>query len=148
MGGTVVAVGYLLPPGVALVVTVYGALTTVQGPDLDSGETLLLSGGSTAVLCLFLAAFYLVPAALGAFAENRSLRAAFSRQRVIPVAVHPAYFPRWISGAVALNMAAALGSVALQIHRAGPIVASLAGAYGAVVAAHLWGLGVRRARER
>ena len=45
-----------------------------------------------------------------------------------------AYFPRWISGAVVLNMAAALGS--------------LAGAYGAVVAAHLWGLGVRRARER
>ena len=45
-------------------------------------------------------------------------------------------------------MAAALGSVALQIHRAGSIVASLVGAYGAVVAAHLWGLGVRRARER
>lgn len=146
-GGLLVVVGYLLVPVLALGVTVYGATTTAQGPDLGSTGTLVVYGGSTAVLCLFGVALYLVPAALAVYAD-RSLGAAFSRQHLAAVVGHAAYFPRWMAGTVALSMAAAFGSVALQIHRVGPIVASLVGAYGAIFAAHLWGLGVRRARER
>lgn len=145
-GGVLVTLGYLLVPVLALGVTVYGATTTVRGPDLGSTGTLVLYGGSTAVLCLFGFAFYLVPAALAVYADQ-SLGAAFSRRHLGAVVGHAAYFPRWMAGTVTLGTAAALGSVALQIHQVGPILASLVGAYGAILAAHVWGLGVRRARE-
>jgi len=115
---------------------------------LSTGETLLLYGGGTAVLCLFLLGFYLVPAGMAAYASERRLRAAFERETVGPLAAHAAYFARWMAGAVTLGTLGAVASVTLQVDRAGSIVASLVLAYACLLAAHLWGLGVRRARER
>jgi hypothetical protein len=146
--GVVVAVAYLAVPLAALLVTVYGAVTTVEGADLAFAEQLLLYGGSTAVILLFVTACFLVPAALAVSTGDRPVRAAFSPARLRPLAGHAAYFSRWMAGAVTFGMAVSLASVTLQITAAGPIVAALVTVYGAVVAAHLWGLGVRYARER
>lgn len=146
--GVFVTVGYLAVPFLALLVTVYGALTAVEGSTLSFTEQLVVYGGSTAVLLLFVTACFLVPAALAVSAGDRPARAAFSPTRLRPLAGHAAYFSRWMAGAVTFGMAVSLASVALQINRAGPIVASLVCAYGAILSAHLWGLGVRHARER
>jgi hypothetical protein len=143
-----VVLGYLLGPALVLLVTVYGAITRVQGSQLASGERLLLYAGSTAVLVLFLVAAFLVPAALAVAAETGRLRAAFSLDRVRPLAGHAAYFSRWMAGAVALVTIVSIASVSLQIRRAGPIVASLLVVYGAVLTCHVWGHGVRLARQR
>jgi hypothetical protein len=145
--GVAIAVAYLLVPLVALVVTVYGAITTVEG-DLSFFDQVILYGGSTAVLTAFIAASFTIPAAWTAYEEERSLRAAVSPSRLWPILSHAAYFSRWMAGAVALSMAVSFGTVALQVVRVGPIIASLIVAYGLLVAATVWGLGVRYARER
>lgn len=147
VGGAAVLIGYLTVPVLALVVTVYGATTRVTGPDSGPFETVLVYGGSTVVLSLFLLGLFLVPVGFAVY-EREGLRAAFSYGRLKPVAGHAAYFSRWMAGTVALVTAGALANVALQIHRAGPVVASLILAYGAILAAHVWGLGIRRTRER
>lgn len=146
--GLLVTVAYLAVPLAALLVTVYGAVTTVEGADLAFAEQLLLYGGSTVVLLLFVTGRFLVPAALAVSAGDRSVRAAFSPARLRPLAGHAAYFSRWMAGAVTVGMAVSLASATLQTTAAGPIVAALVLACGAVVAAHLWGLGIRYARER
>lgn len=148
VAGTAVTVGYLAVPLAALLVTVYGAVTTVEGATLSFGEQLVVYGGSTAVLLLFVTACFLVPAALAVYAEVGSARAAFTPGLLRPLAGHAAYFSRWMAGAVTFGMAVSLASLALQIRTAGPIVASLVLAYGAVLAAHVWGVGARYARER
>lgn len=143
-----ISVGYLAVPLLALLITFYGAVTSLRGSDLAAGESLLIYGGSTAVLGLFIAAAYLTPAALAVYADTGSIKRAFSPRALRPIAGHAAYFARWMAGAVALGMSASLANVALQIHRVGHIVASLVVAYGLLLATHVWGLGVRRARER
>jgi len=148
VGGVAVAVGYLTVPGVALLVTVYGATTTSAGAGIGAGQGVALYAGSTVVLSLFLLAAYLVPAGIAVYAKQESLRAAFSIASVTPLAGHAAYFSRWMAGAVALSMASAVASVSLQVHRAGPVIASLLAVYGAVLACHVWGRGVALARER
>lgn len=148
LGATAVVVGFLLVPGLALLVTVYGAIWGVGGSTLAGGERVLLYGGSTVVLSLFLVALYVLPVGLAVYDETGSVRAAFDTDRLGPVAGHAAYFSRWAAGSVTLSTAGAFGNVALQIHRAGPVVASLFVAYGTLLAAHVWGRGVRLARRR
>lgn len=146
--GVLVTAGYLAVPFLGLLLTVYGAVNAVDGTSLSFTEQLIVYGGSTAVLLLFVTACFLVPAALAVSAGDRPARAAFSPRRLRPLAGHAAYFSRWMAGAVTFATAVSLASVALQITAAGPIVAGLLVTYGALLAAHLWGLGVRYARER
>lgn len=146
IGGFLVGACYLVGPLVALLVTVYGV--TNNDPSVDPVGIVSLYAGSTVVLCLFLLAAFLVPAAVAAYAESESLRAAFSTARLRPVAGHAAYFTRWMAGAVTLTTVTAVANVSLQIHRAGPVVASLLAVYGSIVAIHLWGEGIELARTR
>lgn len=148
VGAVVVVVGYLAVPVAALLVTVYGAMTGVGEGDVSAAQSLLLYGGSTAVLVLFIVAAYLVPAALATYAESGSLGRAFGPGALRPLAGHAAYFARWMAGAVTVGLTAALASVGLQVRHVGPVVASLILAYGLLLAVHVWGLGVKRARER
>ncbi|NHN40799.1 DUF4013 domain-containing protein [Halorubellus sp. JP-L1] len=145
--GSVIVATYLLPPVLALLVTVYGASERAGAVDVGFSDSLVLYAGSTVVLAVFLLAVFLVPIALARYADD-GFRAAFGARGIAPVASHAAYFARWMAGTVALVLTAAFANVAVQVDRAGPVIASLVVAYGVVLAAHLWGVGVRLARER
>jgi len=129
-------------------VTVYGATTTSVGPEIGTLQGVVLFAGSTVVLSLFLLAAYLVPAGVAVYVEGDALGTAFTLSSVTPVAGHAAYFSRWMAGAVTITLASAVASVSLQIHRVGPVVASLLAVYGAFVACHVWGRGVALSRDR
>jgi len=148
VAGLAVAVGYLIVPGLALLVTVYGATTTSAGLGVGPSQGVALYAGSTVVLSLFLLAAYLVPAGIAVYTESESLRTAFALSSVRSVGGHAAYFSRWMAGAVTVSLASAVASVSLQIHRVGPVVASLVVVYTAAVACHVWGRGVALSRER
>lgn len=145
--GSVVVAAYLLLPGLGLLVTIYGASDRSSGGDIGFSDSILFSAGSTAVLVFFLLAVFLVPVALTRF-EDDGFRAAFGIRRLTPVAGHAAYFSRWMAGAVALVLTAAFANVTFQIDRAGPVLASLLLAFGVILTCHLWGVGIRLARER
>lgn len=143
-----VTVSYLAIPTAGLLVTVYGATAGIGEDGVSTAESLFLYGGSTAVLGLFVAAAYLVPAALVGYANGGSIGRAFDVETIVSLAKHTAYLARWMAGAVALGMTTSLASVVFQGHRVGPVVAALVTAYGLLLAVHVWGLGVRRVRER
>ena len=146
VAGLAVCTAYLLVPLVALAVTVYGAVTS-ETADLAFVGSLPVYGGSTAVLVLALAGAYLLPVALSEVADG-SVRGAFDRRRILPVAAHAAYFTRWTAGAVAFSLTVSVANLASDAPRVGPVVAGLALAYGSVLACHLWGRAVGAARSR
>ncbi|WP_459192223.1 DUF4013 domain-containing protein [Halosimplex sp. J119] len=148
LGGVAIGVGYLTVPIAVLLVTAYGALSEGQTTVFGFGETAIVYAGGTAVFCLFLVASYLLPVALASYARERSLRDAFAPSSLKPSAVHAAYFTRWMGGLVALSMTASVANLATSIPRAGPAIASLVVAYGAILSCHAWGNAVGVARER
>lgn len=148
LGGVAVAVSYLAVPVAVLLVTAYGALSDGRTAVFGFGETAIVYAGGTAVFCLFLLATYLLPVALAGYARERSIRAAFALAAITPVAAHAAYFTRWMGGLVALSLTASVANLATSIPRVGPVLASLAVAYGAILSCHAWGNAVGVARER
>jgi len=146
--GSAIAAAYLLVPLAALAITVYGAIWSSATPDMDFTGSLAVYGGSTVVLCLFIAGTYLVPAALTIYAGSGSVRSAFSPGEIRPVALHAAYFARWTAGAVTFSMGVSLANVIGQAPRIGPVLGALVAAYGSILACHVWGRAVAVARSR
>lgn len=147
-GGVAVTVGYLALPVAVLLVTLYGALSDGRTEILGFGDTAVVYAGGTAVFCLFLLAVYLLPVALAGYARERSIRAAFDPGTIKPTAAHPAYFTRWMGGVVAFSLTISVTNLLASASSVGPVFASLAAAYGAVLSCHAWGNAVGVARER
>lgn len=148
IGGTAVAVGYLLVPVAALLVSVYGAAASGRGEVPGFGGTVTLYAGGTAVFCLFLLGVYLLPIGLTTYAREGSLRAAFDGGDLRRVGANAAYFWRWTVGLVTLSFAASVANLAGGVDGVGPLVAALVLAYGGVLAVRAWGRGVGEALER
>lgn len=148
IGGFVVAFGYMAVPILVLAVTVYGA--SVSGPPAgtDLFDSVVVYGGSTAVLCLVLTGAYLAPIGLATYVERESLRSAFTPASLRDVALHAAYFARWTAGLVAVTLTLSLANVFSNAPRVGPVLAALVLAYGSILAFHVWGRAIRSARKR
>jgi len=140
MGILAVTTGYLLVPAVVLVVTAYG-IVIGDPPDPGPASSLLVLGGTTAVLAFAVVGGYLLPVGLVGYATG-GLRTAFDPGRLRSVGSHPAYFLGWITGAVVLALGAGFASVLEFVPLLGRVLPALVMAYALVVGAHLWGRGV------
>jgi|GEM_PF-1880022 len=142
VGGSLLCLLCLGPPLAALLVTVYGLISTTGG----SVPRLRFLAGSTAVLLFGLLGLYLLPITLATYGTTGSLRSALSPSPLRPVAGHGAYFIGWTLGALVLAFAAGAGSALFAIPRLGPLLAAFVLAYGLLVTTFLWGRAVGRAR--
>ena len=144
VGGSLLCLLCLGPPLAALLVTVYGlvSISTTEG----SVPTLRFLAGSTTVLLCGLLGLYLLPITLATYGTTGSLRRALSPSLLRSVAGYGAYFVGWTLGALALTLAAGLGSALAAVPRLGPLLAAFALAYGLLVTTSLWGRAIGRAR--
>lgn len=151
---------YLGLPATLLLVTVYGATSaggvpaagnataTAAADGAVSGpERLLTYAASTIMLTLLLVGAYLWPVGLLAVGRDGGFRAAFAPGRLRAIAGHGAYFVGWTVGGVLAVVAVAVAAALAATGRPGFVVGALVLAYGAVLAAHVWGRALARAER-
>ncbi|WP_167599485.1 DUF4013 domain-containing protein [Halorussus marinus] len=138
-----VAVGYLLVPGLALGVTLDGA--AAAGRPETPATSVFVFGAGTALLFVSAGLAYLLPAALAATAERRSLRGALDSSALRTGATDGGYFVAWTFALILLAVGGTAGFALAGLGRVGELVGLAVGAYALVAVARLAGLGARAA---
>ena len=134
------ALVYLAPAAVVLVVTLRGA-ATVTGDRIDGGTGTVFLFGSTVALCFALAVAYVFPAVLARDAEESGHRPRFSPRGQLFVYRTPSYLSAWAAAFVVALLG--LGVVGQLLGGSGipGLLAGLVTVYASVVASRLVGLG-------
>lgn len=138
----VVAVGYLVVPVVALVVTVGGATGGASGRLATPGASAIVLGAGTVVLVVSLAFAYLLPAGLIGVARTGRLGSAVAPERLRASVTSARYFVGWVAALVVGSVAGLLLGSLASLGRLGEVVALALGFYALVVVARLLGRGV------
>jgi hypothetical protein len=137
LGGSLVAVAYLWLPAVLLVVTIWGAASGSLPAVPGAGGSVAFVVATTVVGLTAVALAYPLPAALAAYAEHGTFRAAISPGVLRPVVTDARYFVASGLAVVVLGLAAALYAP-LNAVGGGFFLAF----YAESVAVALWGRGV------
>ena len=149
--GFVISLVYVLVPSI---VATAGALLVllplgiVGSGATDSGSGVLAAGGVILALVvaglslvLFLAAAYLIPAAVAAFARSGRFGAAFSPSVLRPILTDRRYVTAW-AVAVAIALLAQIAGGAVSATGVGAILVPFLAFYGNVAGAYAIGVGI------
>jgi hypothetical protein len=142
---------YLLVPGVVITVGTFlffVPVSVVGSGAADSGGGLLAAGGLLVAvvvfglsLVLFLAAAYVVPAAVAAYARRGQFGAAFSPSVLRPILTDRRYATAWVV-AVAIAILAQAAGGAVSATGVGAILVPFLSFYGNVAGAYAIGVGI------
>lgn len=113
----------------------------------DGVPTLFLVGSTGALFC-FVAAGYVLPAAIAASTRTGRLRSALDRHLLVPVLSDTAYVAAWTIGFPLLVVAAAPASVTVRSNDVTGLLSAPLAAYLLLVGTRIVGTGVRRAADR
>ncbi len=150
--GFAISLVYTLIPGLVITVgavVVFGSFGVVGSAAADSGGGGLLAAGGLLLalviglvsVVLFVAAVYVVPAAVAAFARTGEFGAAFSPSILRPMLTDRRYASAWVV-AVAIAILAQIAGGAASATGVGAILVPFLTFYGNVAGAYAIGVGI------
>ncbi len=136
-----IAVAFLVIP-VALMLTTVSSFAEAGADGGEIPPVFMIS--STAMLFLFLASVYALPAAVAATTKTQTMRAAFDRKRVFPVLRELPYVTAWVTGFSLFVVGLVPVSITIGSADVAGLLASLFGAYLVLAGSRIIATGYRR----